>query len=416
MRILAVLYCYPPLLVPAAMCYLKLVASLVENDAEVEIVTIDPETFDSPGPIPLDETLLKVMPDGVKNHVVASPESSFLIQAIKRLDPKRRFSYFWLEPKKREWLRRGLRRVLAQDLSRYDLVLTCSQPHANHLMGLELKRRTGLPWVAYFSDPWTDSPYQTFGTETVRRHHLRLEDQILAAADRVLYTCDEMLDLVLDNHRVLDRAKTGVLPHSFVPDWYGGDHPQRLAGPPVRLLQTGSFYGPRTPLPLIDALRRVSRQRELEGKLRIDSYGGMDDRWKKLVADKDLENVFSVHGFVAYLESLRLMKQTDGLLLIDAALTSTAQSVFLPSKLIDYLGSGAPVIAVTPEHGATARVVRECGGTVVPIEKPEELDRLLLRIVDEGEIPFEPHEEACRAYDYRTVGRELLDRLQPLIR
>ena len=64
MRILAVLYCYPPLLVPAAMCYLKLVASLVENGAEVEIVTIDPATFDSPGPIPLDETLQSVMPGG----------------------------------------------------------------------------------------------------------------------------------------------------------------------------------------------------------------------------------------------------------------------------------------------------------------------------------------------------------------
>ena len=81
MRILAVLYCYPPLLVPAAMCYLKLVASLVENDVEVEILTIAPDSFDSPGPIPLDETLSAVLPPQIKNHVVWSPENSFLIRS-----------------------------------------------------------------------------------------------------------------------------------------------------------------------------------------------------------------------------------------------------------------------------------------------------------------------------------------------
>jgi hypothetical protein len=414
MRILAVLYCYPPLLVPAAMCYLKLMCGLVENGADVEIVTIDPETFDSPGPIPFDEPISRVVPSKVTNHVVASPETSLAIQLIKRLDPKRRFSYPWLEPKKREWIRPALRHLLSQDLSRFDLVLTCSQPHANHLLGLELQRRTRLPWVAYFSDPWTDSPYQTFGTEAVRRHLSTLEDQVLSAADLVLYTCEEMRELVLANHPVLDPDKAGVLPHAFVDSWFESDLPERLGETPLRLLQTGSFYGPRTPAPLIDSLWRVRQRRRLNGAIRIDSYGGMDERWPKRIAERGLGEAFQTHGFVAYLESLSLMRQADGLLLIDAPLASTAESVFLPSKLIDYLGSGVPVIAVTPSEGATARVLRECGGTVIPIESEAELDRLLTDLVDSGELPEAPRTESVARFGFRRVGREALDKFERL--
>lgn len=414
MRILAILYCYPPLLFPAAMCYLKLMAGLVENDVEVEILTIDPESFDSPGPVPLDETLLKVVPEAITNHVVWSPENGWPIRLVKRLDPGRRLTYPWLEPKKREWIGPALRKLRKLDLGRFDLILSCSQPHANHLLGLELKKQTGLPWIAYFSDPWTDNPYQSFGSERVRQHHRTLEDLVLRRADLVLYTSDEMRQLVVDRHSVLQAERTGILPHAFVPGWYGTTQPHRLDGPPVRLLHTGSFYGPRTPLPLIDALRRVDQRVGLGDRLRIDSYGGIDDRYRQLVTARGLGEVFSIHGFVAYLESLALMKQCDGLLLVDAALTSTAESVFLPSKLVDYLGAGRPVIAVTPANGTTARVVAETGGTVVPIEDPSALDRILLEIVEEGRVPGSPGADAIGRYDYREVGRSLLRLFQEL--
>ena len=415
MRILAVLYCYPPLLVPAAMCYLKLMASLIENDVEVEILTIAPDSFDSPGLFPLDETLSAVLPSQIKNHVVWSPENSFLIQTIKRMDPSRRFSYRWLEPKKREWLGPALRHLETLDLGRFDLLLTCSQPHANHLFGLELRKRTKLPWVAYFSDPWTENPYTKFASDRIRAHHRRFEDEVLRSADLVLYTCEEMRRLVADNHPALDEDRSGILPHSFVPEWYGSERQQRLETPAIQLLHTESFYGPRTPLPLIDALRRVAQQVPLEGALRIDSYGRMDDRYRRLIADRGLDDVFAVHGFVAYLESLALMKGCDALLLIDASLTTTAESVFLPSKLIDYLGSHAPVIAVTPATGATARVVEETGGVVIPIERPEELDRLLMGMISDGEIPGAPRAEAISKYEYREVGRSLVGRLRALL-
>lgn len=414
MRVLAVLYCYPPLLVPASICYLKLVAGLRAAGVDVEIVTIRPDSFQAPGAIPLDASLEAVVPGGVVNHAVRSPERSPWLKLAKRLDATRRFTYRWLEPKKREWIGPALRHLRAQDLGRFDVLLTCSQPHANHLLGLALQEETGLPWVAYFSDPWTDNPYAWFPVDAVREHHRRLEDEVLRRADRVLYTCDEMRDLVLSRHDALEASRTGVLPHAFVEAWYETAKPPEPEGPSagLRLLQTGSFYGPRSILPFVEALATVGASRELRGALRVDSYGGMPPEQRQAIAERGLGDVFHVGGFLPYLQTLALMRTSDALLLVDAPLTSTEESVFLPSKLVDYLGSGKPVFALTPERGTTARVLEECGGRICPVDDPQRAAAMLAEGLDDAFETHRPRPDAVAPYDHREVGRALRGQLE----
>lgn len=408
MRALVVLYCYPPLFVPAAICYMKLMAGLVKSGVEVEIVSIAPDSFKSPGgPLPLDQALSAVAPAQIVNHEIWSPENSFWMRVIKRLDGDRRLTYRWLEPKKREWTRPALSHLLRQDLGRFDVVVTCSQPHTNHLLGLELQRRTGLPWIAYFSDPWTDNPYYSHPSPKVLAYNRQLEDEILSSADLVLYTCEEMKNLVLGNHPCLDAHRAGVLPHAFIEEWYGAAEPEPASAETFRLLQTGSFYGPRTPLPLVESLRRLAQETPLEGRLRVDSYGLMDEPYRRAIVEAGLQEVFVAHGFVPYLDSLSMMRAHDALLLIDAPLTTTSESVFLPSKLVDYLGSHKPVIAITPERGATARVVRETGGVVCPLESPGQLDDILREAVRTGRLEAAPRSETIDHYEYETVGASL---------
>lgn len=101
-----------------------------------------------------------------------------------------------------------------------------------------------------------------------------------------------------------------------------------------------------------------------------------------------------------------LMRDQDALLLIDAKLTETAESVFLLSKLVDYWGSGTPVVAVTPIPGCTARVVAETGGVVCNIEKEEEIDAAISRLLDEAALP-PPRSAEVQAYHYTEVSRRL---------
>src|SRR5262249_30030269 len=63
---------------------------------------------------------------------------------------------------------------------------------------------------------------------------------------------------------------------------------------------------------------------------------------------------------VAYEESLRLMAEADGLLVIDAPAET---SVFLPSKLVDYIGAERPIFGITPP-GTAAKLIEHLGGWV----------------------------------------------------
>jgi hypothetical protein len=62
-------------------------------------------------------------------------------------------------------------------------------------------------------------------------------------------------------------------------------------------------------------------------------------------------------------EAARIGAQADVLLVIDAP--SESPSVFLPSKLIDYLPLRKPILGLTPPSGASARLLRRLGCSVV---------------------------------------------------
>jgi hypothetical protein len=103
MKILAVVYCFPPLLVPATMCYVKLITGLRAQGVDVEVVSISPDSFDAPGENLTDEALCRAVPKNIVNHVVRSPESTPIFKMIKRFGPLQHLLYRLVEPRKREW-------------------------------------------------------------------------------------------------------------------------------------------------------------------------------------------------------------------------------------------------------------------------------------------------------------------------
>lgn len=415
MRILAVVYSFPPLLVPAALCYLKLVLGLRENGVEVEILEVDPRSFLAPDEGLLDPAVNAKVPADLARYPVWSLERSLAARVGKRILGKTTFGMRHFEPRKREWVGPALRRLRRMDLGRYDAVLTCSQPHVNHLIGLRLKALTRLPWIAYFSDPWARNPYARFANPRVADYHRALEAEVLRAADRVLYTSEEMLRLSTENQTAVPPGKYGVLPHAFVPEWYGPPAPLAPAAKPVRLVHTGHFYGPRSPAPLLRALHRLHQRRDLTGQLRVDSYGLFPAAEREVLVRDGLGEIVGIHPVVPYLDSLALMRRHDLLLTVDAKLTQMSESVFLPSKLVDYFGAGRPLIALTPARGTSARVVREVGGVVCDVADEAAIERALERLLEEGPPP-PPAPAAVRPYHYLEVGARLAKQLAELAR
>jgi len=258
-----------------------------------------------------------------------------------------------------------LKEVFKRNISDYKAIITWSQWHSVHLAGLRIKKKVlNIPWIAYFGDPWADNPFSKH-THLIKATNFFLERMVVRTADRIIFPSQEMAGLVMAKYPTEWNSKVRVVPCSFEPELYS---PANLVNDSSRLTirYLGQFYGPRIPRPLFRALRQLLASHasflddvcfEFIGHNHpsIFKLSGLDDLPKGLV---------SVKPPVPYRESLSLMTSADGLLVIDAPAET---SVFLPSKLVDYVGAGRPILGLTPK-GAAAVLINKLGGWVADPE------------------------------------------------
>jgi glycosyltransferase involved in cell wall biosynthesis len=289
------------------------------------------------------------------------------------------------------------------DLDSYDAVITCSQFHSAHLVGLALRARVRrLPWIAHFSDPWADNPYNAASVVT-RHTHGRMERQVIETADHVVFTSELTRELVMRKYPRELLAKTSVVPHAFDPALYpqatGSSGP---AGSDQKLVirHLGRLYRQRSPAPLFRALELLQRAVPgLLAKVRFD-FVGTDQRSVLCPELRRLpERLVSFSPRVDYLTSLRLMREADALLLIDAPART---SVFLPSKLVDYIGANRPILGVTP-RGTAAEFIRRAGGLMADPADPSKIAAALREVIGTFAFPSRPVESG----ELATLRKEL---------
>jgi Glycosyl transferase 4-like domain len=249
----------------------------------------------------------------------------------------------------------------------YDAMVTWSQWHSIHLVGLALKKRfPKLPWIAHFSDPWVDNPLSSY--DFIRRAYDRhLERKVFESADVLSLTSRETVDLVFVESRAKYRCATVEIPHVFDPVLY----PQEVMPHSGKLVfrSLGAFYGARSPEPLFKALALL-RQRKpaVLDRIVVELIGSIPKHFLESQALQSLpRETVRVLPSVDYQTSLGLMRSADLLFNIDAPFVP---SPFLPSKLVDYIGAERPIFGITPP-GAASRVIGELGGWVCDPSRPD---------------------------------------------
>jgi len=298
-----------------------------------------------------------------------------------------------------------------------DVIVSFAQPMSDHLIGLKLSRRYNLPWVAHFSDPWVDNPFNEYNplTGAINAHQ---ERTVIGAATKLIFTSKETLELVLEKYPKEWKDKSIVIPHAFDPRRY----PQRQVRDDDKLTvrYLGDFYRHRTPKPLFDALQIIVRSDPSVLKdVRFELIGWNEDpTLSETKLEKLPEGLVSIKPSVNYQKSIALMVSADGLLIIDAPLDN---SVFLPSKLVDYIGAGRPILGITP-LGTAANLIMELGGLVADPRDAEATARVirsflsLLRKNRDACLPVWGNPSVRNLFEIERVAADFQDILQDLVK
>ena len=231
----------------------------------------------------------------------------------------------------------------------FDLIFSSAFPITSHLIGRTLKRRSSLPWVAEWRDPWSDDP----DFRVVSAPALRLERSMAAEADAVVLPNQTFADYYARRWGIeaavvghgSDAAFRGIAPR---PD------------PPV-LAHVGSYYPGRQSLETLWlALAQMRRRGDAIPRLRW--VGAFPGEARAELDRHGLGDILDLTGFVSHPEALSLMSGASGLIACDFVDAGPLSLGTTPSKVFEYLASGVPIIYVGHPHGEAARTLGEYPG------------------------------------------------------
>lgn len=398
-RVLCLGYCFPPVASPEAYVSAKSMAAI--PDTEVDIIAGAPDLFAQPPDHSLDGYV--AMHFGRVERV-----NSFLFRHLTKIPhlPIRPDRYLLMTNP-------VVARAEGMQVNQYDCLVTRSQYHSIHVAGRILKRRyPGLPWVASFSDPWSGGIYER-KIPISSAWGRRLEKGVLEEADAIVFPTEEMRDFVISRNSEIRLAeKSHVVAHGFDPALYATSIVKYLSSE-VEIGMFGSFYGPRSPNLLLEAIDRVARQPS-PPRFSLRIFGTGEEAFHRVLARYTAASRYVVHGgTLNHTAALADMAAFDILLLSDAPMPPP--SIFLSSKLIDYLGAGRPVFAITPE-GATTDVVRRAGGWTVSPDDPAIVAEVLAKAIREfNSNKAASYDEVRAEYRIDRIGGELRDVLDRII-
>lgn len=296
------------------------------------------------------------------------------------------------------------------DLARrhpFDLIIATSPPEVSFFVARSLAKRTGAAWFADFRDAWF---------RDLRFHHTAPAAWLAGRVNRWLVKPSAGLITVSQGLQRRLSADLGCDVRLAYNGFFEADHePESAAGcvadGRLHIVYTGRIYpGRQNPEPLFEALALLKRSRtDLAQRLRVDIYGHDEPAVRRLVERFAVHDCVTLHGFVRFRRSLDAQLGADELLFLDW--TAARSEGMLTGKLLEYLGSRRPIVALGLRRDSEAACLLErtgCGVTLITVpEVVAHLERLL-RDGRPAPVDSPARERFSRDAQARTLLAELV--------
>lgn len=355
----------------------------------------------------------------------------------------------------KKWVEEGVKYFL-EHRDEYAFIMSRSMPAECHELAIKIKEKIpDVKWIASFGDPLVDTPYIndiTMGgqdnpfkmvhylakedlsflrasrvfvspTRLARKYVWRKDKQIGSEIERYfeyvnLTTLVEADVVIYNNIYQFEHAfsRTGlkkyqskgvVLEHSYDPGLYPKKKTKKNSK--ITFVYVGHLDHNRNVHTLLEALSEMKkRDPELSKKVEFVFYGHMDDSDKVFILDYDLVDLVKINKDITYLESLNVIKDADWAILVDANFTSIVDDcIYLPAKLMDYMGARTNVFSISHVKGAGSDIIREVGGGKVVTHSADDIYLYLSKIIYQKYRPKPYDENEAKKYSSVEVSKRL---------
>lgn len=377
-----------------------------------------------------DHSQLTEIPTGISVHRIKAGHSSILnilgnlrilplkeivcplyliIRALKDIEVG------WVFPAAKE----GKRILEKRDI---EVLISRSSPIISHFVGLILKSLTGLLWIACFSDPWTLNPYSSYSNKSLfkkiyQRVNEYMELKIFSNANCIIFTTEYTAARYLEKYPSILSNKVSVIPNSYDPSEFSEQGFYSKTGK-FTITYIGRFYG-ISPEPFLKALKLLKEEDDKIGEKIIIKRIGKRDNFDYLISKYNLNDIDIIHitNTIPHKKVISHLYSSDVLLLHDAP--PETPSMLLHTKLVEYIRTGKPILAITPEEGASADVVRATRtGIVVSPQDIEGIKNSIKKFYNDyenGNLKIKPDWDEVNKYSAENCTKTLTKTIELLI-
>lgn len=436
-NVLIVAYYFPPSGGPGVQRVLKYVQYLREFGWEPTVLTVRDANFPA-----RDESLLEAIPPGIrvirtdifepydlyrkltgKEQGVAIDVNTIhkegtKLSATERLSEFIRATFFipdarigWLNPA----VKAGLEAIRELNI---DAIYSSSPPYTCALIARSLKRKTGLPWIAGFRDPWTGFITTPDRWAIPAKIDRTLEHAVFRDADAIEVAWTGIMKDALGKYPKLPQEKFHHLPNGFDSMDFPEVDPGTRTDNRFTVTYTGSMYGRRNPDAFLKAVEGLALRGEIApSRIRLRFIGRFGEEVIAAFRNSDLRDSIEVVGYMPHTESIRQLLLSDAVLLVVDECDESDEVV--PGKVYEYIGSDKPVIAVAPERGAIAELIAETGsGYVAHQSNIAGIAAAFLTLYRDhlnNTSSLHPNTKAIARYERKNVTGELANLLNGLV-
>ncbi len=256
-------------------------------------------------------------------------------------------------------------------------VITTGPPHSLHLIGLQLKSKLEIQWIADFRDPWTTIGYhkKLKLSENAAKKHEQMERQVLTTADHIIVTSE--------NTKKEFESKSKQ-PITVITNGYDYQQlPKVTKDLKFSLAHIGSLLSERNPKVLWKVIGELIDKYEdfkQEFVLRLIGVVSADvlNEIQQYIPKKNIELI----GYVNHKKALKSQRHAQLLLLIE--IDSEDTKAIIPGKLFEYMVAETPIISVGPHDSDVERIIKSTNtGRYFYYDAEDELrEHLLSRFKD----------------------------------
>jgi glycosyltransferase involved in cell wall biosynthesis len=283
-----------------------------------------------------------------------------------------------------------------------DTVITTGPPHSLHLIGLKLKEKLDVKWVADFRDPWTTIGYhkELKLSASAEKKHKALEKQVLTTADTILVTSPTT------------KKEFDALTNRPIHVITNGYDVEKIAKQPLdekfTLAHIGSFLSERNPKILWEALAElISENGDFKSKFELKLIGAVSMEVLHSISAMELDGYVNNMGYVPHETAITEQRRSQVLLLVE--IDSEDTKCIIPGKLFEYMVSERPILAIGPNDADFASIMKSTNtGIFVTYNEKAKLKQAILSYFEQYQNgTLQSHAIGLQQYSRKNLTGEL---------